>query len=462
MSIRGIDVSDYNGSINWQNVARDGITFAFIKATEGRSLVASSFNTNWKAAKDAGIVRGAYHFFLPDRTPQEQADIFLQTVKLEPGDLPPVLDIEVMRGLDAGKVIDGMIKWLDIIEQKTGILAIIYTYPGFWDSLGSKGFTAHPLWIAHYTNAEQPIIPGGWRDWVFWQFTDQGKVNGITGVADVNIFYSIQLGNQGEKVRAIQSRLSQKGFYSGEVDGNFGQQTLTAVMNFQKAQGLVNDGIVGMKTWGYLMGLSNQVIPTPIPTPTPVNQDAISLIDVCLNYRNELPQQQALTWLQSKISLAIMLEFTRRYRNQTLKPITPMSLIDVCRTYRGLSYQNQALDWLQIQAKFLLTEFAKKWRNRTVAGVTPVALIDVGKYYRGLPHQKQALDWLQSQINQKIMADFSQRWRNIPSTTLAPVRLTDVGTYYRDLPHQKESLIWLEKQILPALLTEFSSRWRNG
>ena len=94
MSIRGIDVSDYQSNVNWQAVAQGGILFGFVKATEGGTLVSQTFARNWSAMKAVGIQRGAYHFFRPASSVQAQIDLFLNTVKLEPGDLPAVLDLE--------------------------------------------------------------------------------------------------------------------------------------------------------------------------------------------------------------------------------------------------------------------------------------------------------------------------------------------------------------------------------
>ncbi|MCZ0900760.1 GH25 family lysozyme, partial [Microcoleus sp. HI-ES] len=131
MSIRGIDVSDYQPNVNWPAVARDGIAFAFVKSTEGATFVAQTFARNWAAMKAAGIQRGAYHFFQPASSIQGQIDLFLKTVKLEAGDLPPVLDVETTGGLSADQLCDRAAIWLEAVEKATLMRPIIYTYPGF-------------------------------------------------------------------------------------------------------------------------------------------------------------------------------------------------------------------------------------------------------------------------------------------------------------------------------------------
>ncbi|WP_445242509.1 GH25 family lysozyme [Microcoleus vaginatus] len=260
MSIRGIDVSDYQPNVNWQAVARDGIVFSFVKSTEGATFVAQSFARNWAAMKAAGIQRGAYHFFRPASSIQGQIDLFLKTVKLEPGDLPPVLDVETTGGLSATQLCDRAAIWLEAVEKATLMRPIIYTYPGFWDNLGTKRFADYPLWIAHYTSAEEPWVPGGWKTWTFWQYSDSGSVSGVSGNVDTNIFESVREGAQSYKVADIQRELRIKGFYQGAMDAKFGATTTAALISFQKSQGLNPDGIATLKTWAALMRKAPKVI----------------------------------------------------------------------------------------------------------------------------------------------------------------------------------------------------------
>ncbi|WP_445300896.1 GH25 family lysozyme [Microcoleus sp. BR0-C5] len=190
---QGIDVSGWQGNVNWQSVKNDGYSFAFVKATEGTGFTDQQFAQNWQGTKNAGVVRGAYHYFHPDLDPVAQANHFINTIgTLAPNDLPPVLDLEHADNLSATTVLSKAQQWLDVVENATGRKPIVYTYPSFWkDNLGNtQQFSDYPLWIANYTSASGPIVPGGWKNWTFWQYSDSGRVNGISGNVDLNKFSS--------------------------------------------------------------------------------------------------------------------------------------------------------------------------------------------------------------------------------------------------------------------------------
>jgi len=504
MSIRGIDVSDYQPNVNWQTVANSGIAFAFVKATEGATHFADTFDYNWAAMKAVGIQRGAYHFFRPGIDAQAQVDNFLQTVKLAPGDLPPVLDIETTAGLDGNTICDRMGIWLDAIEAETGLQPIIYTYPGFWDGLGVKRLSHYPLWIAHYTSAAEPWVPGGWNSWLLWQYTDKGQVAGVSGNPDMNIFESLTTGDTGGKVLDLQKLLQKKGFYNVTLDSSYGNSTKQAVIAVQKAAGLQADGIAGLKTWTALLGKiapppapkpTPIVIPKPAPAPTPtpivipiptpiaspapipspspqpievppITQNIIKLVDVALSYRGLAHQDQALNWLQSQISQSTLKEFTRQWRNQNVPQQTYANLVDICKFYRGLSYQDQSMEWLQSQIPpSVLTEFASQWRTQqgSTSPVAPVIqLINVCKSYQNLPNQNRALDWLQGNITPVVLIEFGRQWRggssSIPGTV---IRLIDVCKYYKGVGNQNPALEWLQGQIPSATIAEFARQWRT-
>ncbi|MEG4006049.1 GH25 family lysozyme [Microcoleus sp. Pol11C1] len=412
MSIRGIDVSDYQPNVNWQAVARDGIVFSFVKSTEGATLVSQTFARNWEAMKAAGIQRGAYHFFRPASSIQGQIDLFLKTVKLEPGDLPPVLDVETTGGLSVDQLCDRAAIWLEAVEKATLMRPIIYTYPGFWDNLGTKRFADYPLWIAHYTTAEEPWVPGGWKTWTFWQYSDTGTVSGVSGNVDTNIYESVREGAVSYKVADIQRELRIKGFYPGAMDGKFGATTTAALISFQKSQGLNPDGIASLQTWAALMRKSPKVVvPPPAPTPTPISD--VRLTQVFSSYKASASQDTALIWLQSQVSTSILGEFAQKWRATTLPQDSNLRLIDVGKFYRGLAQQDQALDWLQKQiSPAIITEFAQKWRSQSTVTNSPIRLIDACKFYRAAPQQNQALDWLEERISPTILSEFFRRWQN--------------------------------------------------
>jgi lysozyme len=187
----GIDVSHANGTIDWKAVARAGIGFAYAKATEGANTVDHTFTANCAGMKDAGILRGAYHFFRPDKTPQAQADSFLRTVgQLGEGDLPPALDLEETstkcdrwRNVEASRRVPMAVEWLERVEKALGRTPIVYTRRSFvQDVLGHPGpLVRYPLWVAHYTCAETPAMPPGWPAWAIWQHSDCGRIEGVSG-----------------------------------------------------------------------------------------------------------------------------------------------------------------------------------------------------------------------------------------------------------------------------------------
>jgi lysozyme len=189
-SIHGIDVSHYQSSIDWDEVKamqvkNIKIGFAFIKATEGIEDVDNAFKTNWKGAKKASIPRGAYHFFNPYRSGKAQAENFIDAVKLAPGDLPPVLDVEQAGTLGKEKLQQRVSEWLTIVERHYKVKPVIYTGADFYSNLLKGKFDDYPLWVAHYLVKDKPRVS---RDWSFWQHNEAGHVNGVYGFVDFNGF----------------------------------------------------------------------------------------------------------------------------------------------------------------------------------------------------------------------------------------------------------------------------------
>jgi len=189
-SIHGIDVSYYQGKIDWAKVKKMkedevNVGFAFIKATEGILLVDPYFQRNWREAPKAGIVCGAYHFFRPKRDGKTQAKFFLQVVKIEKGDLPPVVDIETLDGVSPLKMRAELSDFLNYVEMKTKVRPIIYTGLKFYEDYLVEKFDEYPLWIAHYY---QPKLRLDKNRWKFWQHSDKAKISGISHVVDFNAF----------------------------------------------------------------------------------------------------------------------------------------------------------------------------------------------------------------------------------------------------------------------------------
>jgi lysozyme len=184
--IRGIDVSHFQGVVNWQKVAASNVMFALAKATEGVGSKDIMFTANFAGMKSAGIFRGAYHFFRPKSDAKAQADTFLHVVsRLDPGDLPPAIDVEVNDGKSASAIISGVRTWIQEVEQALGRTPMIYTTASFWNANlnGTSEFNGHPLWVAHYTDKAKPNLPKGFDTFAIWQFTDigVGAVSGVNG-----------------------------------------------------------------------------------------------------------------------------------------------------------------------------------------------------------------------------------------------------------------------------------------
>lgn len=189
-SIHGIDVSHYQSSIDWNDVKamqirNVGIGFSFIKATEGTDDIDDKFKQNWRGAKKAGIIRGAYHFFNPYRTGKAQALNFIKAVDLKPGDMPPVLDVEDAGRLDKLTLQQRVNEWLCTVEQHYKIKPLIYTGADFYKSYLEGCFDEYPLWVAHYLAKDKPRVS---RQWHFWQHNESGRVNGIDAYVDFNVF----------------------------------------------------------------------------------------------------------------------------------------------------------------------------------------------------------------------------------------------------------------------------------
>lgn len=189
-SIHGIDVSKYQGTISWKMVkdmhdSDAKIGFAFIKATEGLANTDPQFRRNWREAKKAGVIRGAYHFFIPSKSGKAQAEQYINKVKIVPGDFPPVLDIEEAYGTPAPVVQKNAAEWLNAVEYYYQAKPIIYTNIDFYNKYLAGKFDDYPLWIAHYKEKGQPRIR---RDWLFWQHDEKGHVDGISNYVDFNVF----------------------------------------------------------------------------------------------------------------------------------------------------------------------------------------------------------------------------------------------------------------------------------
>ncbi|HEX9749838.1 MAG TPA: GH25 family lysozyme [candidate division Zixibacteria bacterium] len=181
---KGIDVSFHSGSVDWTAVAAQEFTFAFLKATEGDDLRDPSFGSHWSEVKSAGMARGAYHFYVTEDDPDTQAQLFIGVVELEPGDLAPVVDIELIGHHTQPGLKARLKRWLDVVESHYGVKPIIYTSPKFWNEHLGPEFGDYPLWIAEY-EVDEPKVPSGWSTWHLWQCVGDTSVPGVEKGADI-------------------------------------------------------------------------------------------------------------------------------------------------------------------------------------------------------------------------------------------------------------------------------------
>ncbi len=185
-TVRGIDVSYYQEAIAWKRVRGEGIAFAFIRATDGVAPVDPRFLANWADAKRAGVLRGAYQFFRPTESAVAQADALIAALGPDPGELPPVIDVEVTDGISSAKLVARVQAWVDRVRTRLHVEPIVYTAPGLWPG-GPPALAAQPLWVAHYTDA-CPRVPPPWTHWAFWQFSERGEIAGIGPSVDLDVF----------------------------------------------------------------------------------------------------------------------------------------------------------------------------------------------------------------------------------------------------------------------------------
>ncbi|WP_188721663.1 glycoside hydrolase family 25 protein [Nitratireductor aestuarii] len=192
LPVHGVDVSRWQGNINWQDLREHGANFVYIKATDGGDHLDPMFRRNWLAASASGMRHGAYHFFYWCRTGAEQADWFIRNVPKEPGALPPVLDVEwngqsqCKKRPSREQVIEKMRVFLDKLERHYGQRPIIYTAPDFYKDNLQGEFLDYPFWLRSVAAHPSKVYPG--RPWVLWQYSGSGLSKGVGEKIDLNVF----------------------------------------------------------------------------------------------------------------------------------------------------------------------------------------------------------------------------------------------------------------------------------
>jgi lysozyme len=187
--IFGIDVSQYQGTIDWDNVEaieeQFELKFVVVRATAGSRKVDLKFKKNWKNLTESMYIQGAYHYYRPDENSTDQANNFIKNVKLRKGHLPPILDIEKMpKGQSMDKLKEGLQNWLTIVEKHYGVKPIIYTGEKYYEDFLQEDFPNYHFWIANYNPWKEKIE----ADYLMWQFTEKAQLHGINELVDVNVF----------------------------------------------------------------------------------------------------------------------------------------------------------------------------------------------------------------------------------------------------------------------------------
>jgi lysozyme len=192
--VAGIDISHWDGTIDWNKVNGESIYFVYIKATEGTDFIDPSFETNWTGIRSTSLRRGAYLFYVPELSAADQtvqAQNFIQTVKdLQDGDLPPMLDVEDDPEIPVAAFQNGLLLVARQIRNHFNVSPIIYTTTGLYKKYlkPNDSFQSYELWIADYRYKRPELCDK--KNMRIWQFTDKARIKGISGPVDMDIFYT--------------------------------------------------------------------------------------------------------------------------------------------------------------------------------------------------------------------------------------------------------------------------------
>ena len=197
LHIKGVDVSYYQGDIDWPTVRESGVTFAYIKATEGGDYLDSKFEHNWTAAKEAGLRRGAYHFYYLCRPVRDQIAWFEEHVPRDPDALPPAIDMEWVPTStncrvrpSRAKIVADLRLFLESLERHYGKRPVIYATASFHHDILEGAFTDYPFWLRAIDGP--PGERYAFRPWHFWQYSARGTLPGVRGHIDKNVFAGTQ------------------------------------------------------------------------------------------------------------------------------------------------------------------------------------------------------------------------------------------------------------------------------
>ena len=185
--VAGVDLSKWQGAVDFKKIKAAGKAYVFVKVSQGADDVDPDYARNLAGARGAGLYVGSYHFYSTDDTAQVQFDNLSKHLDLKPGDLPLVVDIEILAKNSLPALADELKTFLTLLEKKYGMKPIIYSGENFANEY-LKGFAGYPLWLAEYTGAPNPKLPLDWAQWTFWQHSQSGHVEGVTGAVDLDRF----------------------------------------------------------------------------------------------------------------------------------------------------------------------------------------------------------------------------------------------------------------------------------
>lgn len=275
----GIDISTYQDVPDVGKLNSSGLAFCWVKATEGNTWNSTSFISQYNAIGTSALLRGSYHLFHGEDAGGTQAQNFINKVggAFTPGDLPPMIDVELAlpAGTTAATALQNLKDLIAALVNKFGVQPIIYTYVDYWKTTlaNATGFSACPLWLAKYSTTP-PVLVGDWTTMTLWQYSQTYMANIFaTGAKNVDgdYFYGSisDLWNLAgmnpigpstayqPKVVALQSKLTAAGYNTGGADGIFGPNTATALAAWQTASGLPANGTITADQWMALFGITN-------------------------------------------------------------------------------------------------------------------------------------------------------------------------------------------------------------
>ncbi|GAB4198574.1 MAG: hypothetical protein Tsb002_33600 [Wenzhouxiangellaceae bacterium] len=187
-TLLGVDVSHHSGAIDWRKVQNQGFHFAYVKSSEGVDNPDAMFEQHWRQLGELDFPRGAYHFYVTEDDPVQQARFFASRLADDPGTLPPVVDIELLGNNTSGDMTATLLTFLQTLEQAVGRTPMIYTTPAFWDRYYHPAFSRYPLWLSE-VGVIMPKVPFGWTNWTLWQRKINQSIDGVEKDADISILH---------------------------------------------------------------------------------------------------------------------------------------------------------------------------------------------------------------------------------------------------------------------------------